>query len=163
MLTLDIQRESEEPSPGDAALGAAVDAAIKVAGAALDGDVELSLRIVDRQEIRALNHRYRHRDRATNVLSFPSELPPGLPFRHLGDIVVCAPIVAEEAQAQGKAEEAHWAHMMVHGTLHLLGHDHEEDEEAEEMESLETLALAQLNLPCPYSENTAENALEALP
>jgi probable rRNA maturation factor len=161
MLTLDIQRESEDPSPADDALIAAVQAALAVAGDPTS-DVEMSLRIVDREEMRALNHSYRDRDRPTNVLSFPADLPPGLPFRHLGDVVVCAGVVAEEARQQQKTEDAHWAHMLVHGTLHLLGHDHENDRDAEDMEALETLALARLNWPCPYRDDRAGSTMEAL-
>lgn len=113
-------------------------------------DVEISLRLVDREESQRLNKHYRQKDAATNVLSFPSDLPPDLPFRHLGDIVVCAPVVRDEALEQGKSLEAHWAHMIVHGTLHLLGYDHIKDTEAEAMESLEVSILAQLGVADPY-------------
>jgi probable rRNA maturation factor len=167
MLSMDIQRESEDPSPGDAALHAAVRAAIETAGveiAGVDAEIplELSLRIVDAQEIRALNKRYRGRDTATNVLSFPAELPPGLPFRHLGDIIVCAAVVRDEAVAQNKRSEAHWAHMLVHGTLHLLGYDHEDDEEAQIMEALEAQALARLGWPCPYGSELSAPATQTM-
>ena len=151
MLTVDIQRDSDDPSPSDAALQEAVSVALDLADAPDGRDTELSVRIVDRGEMRLLNHRYRNRDKATNVLSFPAETPPGLPLRHLGDIVVCAAVVAEEAVAQHKADAAHWAHMLVHGTLHLLGHDHQHDDEAERMERIETQALARLGWPCPYA------------
>lgn len=172
MLSMDIQRESEDPAPGDAALHAAVRAAIEIAGVETAGvetsggnaelPLELSLRIVDGPEIRALNKRYRGRDAATNVLSFPAELPPGLPFRHLGDVIVCAAIVQNEAQTQNKTLAAHWAHMLIHGTLHLLGYDHEDDEEAEIMEALEAQALARLGWPCPYGSELSAPATQSM-
>ena len=150
MLTVDIQRDSDDPSPSDAALQRAASVAIEIAGEVSAPAAELSLRIVDREEIRALNHRYRGRDRATNVLSFPADLPPDLPFRHLGDIVICAAVVADEAREQQVDSAAHWAHMVVHGVLHLLGHDHHHDAEAREMETLEAGLLAALGVPDPY-------------
>jgi probable rRNA maturation factor len=151
MLTVDIQRDSDDPAPSDAALQRAASVAIETAAVAPATPAELSLRIVERDEIRALNRRYRDRDSITNVLSFPAELPADLPFRHLGDVVICAGVVADEAAAQGIDSRAHWAHMVVHGVLHLLGHDHEEDAEAKIMEALETAALTELGFPCPYS------------
>jgi probable rRNA maturation factor len=121
--------------------------------AALDGrraSAELSLRIVDEQEITELNGRYRGKHVPTNVLSFPAGLPAGLALPHLGDIVICAPVVAREADEQHKPPHAHWAHMVVHGTLHLLGHDHIEDAEATVMEDLEIAILARLHVANPY-------------
>lgn len=157
MLTVDVQRDSEDPSPGDAALRAAIDIVMAVADSDPGTPTELSLRIVSQAEIRELNRRYRQRDRVTNVLSFPARLPPDLPFRHLGDVVICADVVRQEAQEQSKSEEAHWAHMLVHGTLHLLGFDHETDSDALEMEGLETQVLARLGWPCPYDIPTPGN------
>jgi probable rRNA maturation factor len=122
-------------------------------GAALAGhgkDAELCLRIVDANEITELNRLYRGGNYATNVLSFPAHLPEELQLPHLGDIVVCAEVVAREAREQHKSLEAHWAHMLVHGTLHLLGHDHIDDAEAEAMEALERTILAGLGYPDPY-------------
>ncbi len=128
-------------------------------GAALEridtgGAVEISLRIVDEDEGRALNKTYRGKDKATNVLSFPSgidaELPAGLP-RPLGDVVICAPLVRREAAEQGKTERDHWAHLLVHGTLHLLGYDHESAREAEAMEALEREILAGRGVADPYA------------
>ena len=114
------------------------------------GDAELLIRLVGRQESRQLNARYRHQNKATNVLSFPADLPEEVGLALLGDIIICAPIVAEEARDQHKTVEAHWAHLTVHGILHLLGHDHQAEEEASEMESLETRILQSLGFPGPY-------------
>lgn len=118
---------------------------------------ELTLRIVDEVEGAELNRRYRGRRGATNVLSFPFELPPGLDpdaARQLptllGDLVLCAPVVAREAAEQRKPPHAHWAHLVVHGLLHLLGHDHNEAAEAIRMEALETAILRGLGFPPPY-------------
>ena len=117
----------------------------RAAGA--DGD--LCLRIVDAAESRALNHRYRDRDRPTNVLSFPAQAPvPGMTM--LGDLVLCAPVIAAEAAEQGKPARAHWAHMVVHGVVHLRGHDHENDDEAAAMEGEERRILAALGIADPY-------------
>ena len=121
-----------------------------------DADVEISVRIVDEPEMRNLNRDYRGKDRPTNVLAFPAGdpgfLPPGeTPL--LGDIVVCAGVVAREAQEQGKRPEHHWSHMLVHGTLHLLGHDHADDDEAQAMESLERRILAEFGIADPYAGN----------
>jgi len=112
---------------------------------------ELAVRIVDEAEITALNRRYRHKDGATNVLSFPFDSMPGVDTEQLGDIVICAPVVAAEAVIQGKVLDAHWAHMVIHGVLHLLGYDHHAETDAQEMEDLETRLLAELGFPAPYS------------
>ena len=114
------------------------------------GPAELVVRIVDEAEITALNHRYRGKDGATNVLSFPYEPVAGVETGLLGDVVICAPVVAREAVAQGKSLEAHWAHMVIHGVLHLLGYDHGSDSEAREMEQLENWQLASLGFLNPY-------------
>lgn len=111
---------------------------------------ELTIRVVDQAESRDLNHRYRHVDKATNVLAFPSELPQELNLPLLGDLVICAAIVEQEALAQHKSLEAHWAHMVVHGTLHLLGYDHQTDADAERMEAAETRILTGLDYAAPY-------------
>jgi probable rRNA maturation factor len=111
---------------------------------------ELSIVLVDEAEARALNQRYRARDYATNVLSFPVELPAGIRSPLLGDLVICAPVIAREADEQHKPLAHHYAHMVVHGCLHLLGHDHIEDIEAERMERLERRILARLGIADPY-------------
>lgn len=113
---------------------------------------ELTIRIVDEAEGRELNRTWRGKDYATNVLSFPAEIPDGLlDIPLLGDLVICAPVVAREAAEQGKRAEAHWAHLVIHGCLHLLGYDHIDDAEAEEMEALERQLLAELGHPDPYA------------
>lgn len=114
---------------------------------------ELAIRVVDEAEGRALNAEYRGKDYATNVLSFPFDPPPieiegELPY--LGDLVICQPVLMREADQQGKALLQHWAHLFVHGVLHLQGYDHIDDKEAEEMEALEVSILDQLGFPNPY-------------
>lgn len=115
---------------------------------------ELSLRLVGRAEGQQFNVQYRAKDYATNVLSFPFELPPGLPKsfprEYLGDLIVCAPVIEAEALEQGKTLVAHYAHMSVHGLLHLLGWDHEQADAAEAMEALEVKILAELGFADPY-------------
>ncbi|ANO32308.1 rRNA maturation RNase YbeY [Vibrio breoganii] len=113
-------------------------------------DSELTIRIVDSEESHQLNHDYRGKDKPTNVLSFPFEAPPGVEINLLGDLVICKQVVEDEAAAQQKPLTAHWAHMVVHGSLHLLGYDHIQDEEAEEMESLETEIMQGLGFDDPY-------------
>ncbi|HID46321.1 MAG TPA: rRNA maturation RNase YbeY [Chromatiaceae bacterium] len=113
---------------------------------------EVVIRIVDEEESRQLNRDYRGRDKPTNVLSFPFEAPPEVAMEHLGDLVICAPVVAEEAAWQGKLLQHHWAHMVVHGMLHLQGYDHQNQEEAEQMESLEQKLLEDMGIPDPYRE-----------
>lgn len=110
---------------------------------------ELGIRIVGRAESRALNRRYRGRDAATNVLSFPVSPEPGPHHRLLGDLVVCAPLVASEARAQQQSLRAHWAHLVIHGTLHLLGFDHAREPDAQRMERRERVLLARLGYPDP--------------
>jgi probable rRNA maturation factor len=129
--------------------------------AALDGrirEADLAIRIVDAKEGRALNRHYRGKDYATNVLSFPAEvaegvkLPKGVKMPLLGDLVLCAPVIAREAREQGKPLNAHYAHLTVHGALHLLGWDHEDECDAECMEKLEREILAGLGIDDPYLE-----------
>ena len=113
-------------------------------------DAEVTIRVVDEAEITALNREYRGKDGATNVLSFPYESMPAIETALLGDVVICAPVVAMESVAQQKPLEAHWAHMVVHGVLHLLGYDHQKDSEARDMEDHETQLLARLGYANPY-------------
>lgn len=121
--------------------------------AALDASHQarvVSIRLVDEDESQALNSQYRGKDKPTNVLSFPSDLPDFIDDPLLGDLAICAKVVIREALEQGKAVDAHWAHMTVHGTLHLQGYDHINDADAEEMENLEIAILAKLGYPNPY-------------
>ncbi|MFT4926502.1 MAG: putative rRNA maturation factor [Phenylobacterium sp.] len=127
--------------------------------AALTGrkeDAELTIRIVDDAESHELNHTYRGKDQSTNVLSFPFEAPPGIElaeFNLLGDLVVCAKVVSFEATAQKKPLIAHWAHMITHGCLHLLGYDHITDNEAQEMEAIEITLLQAQGFDNPYADD----------
>jgi len=114
------------------------------------GESELLIRFVDKQEIQQLNKDYRHKDKTTNVLSFPSDLPIEIDELILGDVVICIDVVIEEAQLQEKRFEDHLVHMAIHGTLHLLGYDHIKEEEAIEMESLEIKILEKLKIDNPY-------------
>lgn len=110
----------------------------------------VAIRVVDNAESQVLNHDYRGKDYPTNVLSFPADIHPEVELDHLGDIVICAPVVEAEAAQQGKELGSHWAHMVTHGVLHLLGHDHIEEPAAEAMESLERDILARLAIADPY-------------
>ena len=131
---------------------------IEAVPAASELRYSLDIRIVDDEEARRFNREYRGRDYATNVLSFPAELPEGLPDEirqtQLGDLLICAPVVVREAQEQNRPAADHWAHLTIHGLLHLLGYDHEQPGEAAVMESLETEILAGLGIPDPYVEIT---------
>lgn len=125
------------------------------------GEAELSIKVVDEDESSELNLRYRNKQGPTNVLSFPADLSESLQellleeslqLPLLGDLVICAPVVEREAQQQNKSLKAHWAHMLVHGSLHLIGYDHMNDQEAELMEQLETNILTNLDFPPPYEQ-----------
>lgn len=155
-VSVDVHNASRETElPNDERIGQWVSAALRYAGASCT-NVELSVRFVGESEGRDLNGQYRGKDQATNVLSFPFEEMAGLPkggVQMLGDLVLCAPVVTQEATAQGKAAADHWAHLVVHGTLHLLGHDHIEDQEAARMEALETNILRSFGIENPYSAN----------
>lgn len=113
-------------------------------------EAEVTIRIVDEQESQQLNLQYRGKDKATNVLSFPFQCPPGIALPLLGDLVICAGVVRAEASEQSKPLAAHWAHMVVHGCLHLLGFDHINDADAEQMEAEEIQILQQLGINNPY-------------
>lgn len=150
VVELDLQRASEAPAPDEADFRHWCELALRQRSA----DSELTIRLVDEPEGRELNRTWRHKDYATNVLSFPADIPEGLlDIPLLGDLVICVPVVEREAAEQGKAPQAHWAHLVIHGCLHLLGYDHLEDAEAEEMESLERHLLAELGHPDPYAEH----------
>lgn len=166
--------------PNDSALSTRVRLELQIAGGGADGlpaegdirdwlgatilaaapdrerECEITVRVVDEAESRDLNRRYRSKDRATNVLAFPAAPPGELPGAGvgdgaLGDLVLCGPVIAREAAEQNKEIAAHWGHMLVHGTLHLLGYDHGTDDEAARMESLEIGILAGRGVADPYA------------
>ena len=156
-LALTIQRaigktnRDNAPSSGDLR---------RWAQAALQGgDAEVTVRLVGAAEGRELNRDFRGKDYATNVLTFVygegESMPVGIDAPLAGDLVLCVPVVVREAAEQGKPLEAHFAHLIVHGMLHLQGYDHEDSDEAEEMESLETRILSELGYPDPYAERSA--------
>ncbi len=122
----------------------------EVALEGMNSDVGLSVRIVDEPESADLNRQYRNKSGPTNVLSFPFEDPPGVDSDILGDLIICAPVVYREAREQNKSERAHWAHMVVHGIMHLRGYDHITEEDARQMESTESTILSRLGFDDPY-------------
>ena len=153
-IILDLQLACENPDglPGEA------DFTRWLAGVLprFRDQAEVTIRLVDEPESHELNLTYRGMDKPTNVLSFPFEAPPQVELPLLGDLVICRQVVEREAAEQRVPPEAHWAHMVVHGCLHLLGYDHIEDEEAEEMESLEAEIMLAMGYPDPYqSEKNA--------
>ena len=151
MIELDLQLASTGAAPALADLQRWCELALRQRS----GDSELTIRLVDEAEGRELNRTWRQKDYATNVLSFPADVPDELlDIPLLGDLVICVPVVEREAAAQGKALAAHWAHLVIHGCLHLLGYDHIDDAEAEEMEELERQLLAELGHPAPYAEES---------
>ena len=115
-----------------------------------DKEFELTIRLVNIDESQQLNSQYRQKDKPTNVLSFPFEVPDGIELNLLGDLVVCVQVVEQEAKEQNKKLFDHWAHMIIHGCLHLLGYDHINDADADEMEALEIKILANLSINNPY-------------
>ena len=152
-VELEIQRASDAVSiPDDDQFQLWVESAL--VGKA--SEFTLAIRIVDEPEGRDLNRQYRDKDYATNVLSFSADLPESLPVEirlsQLGDLVICAPVVAREATEQHRTETDHWAHLTIHGVLHLLGYNHEVADEATVMESLETEILAGLGISDPYQD-----------
>ncbi len=147
-IHVDIQMACEsEDSPDEQSIQRWVSAAIRDERE----DTELSVRIVDELESKSLNEKYRGASGPTNVLSFPFDDTLPVPIPLIGDLVICAPVVAREAQQQNKAVDAHWAHMVIHGVLHLLGYDHQQEQQATIMESLETDILQNLGFPPPYN------------
>ncbi len=116
------------------------------------GDLEQTIRIVGEAEIQGLNSQYRGREDPTNILSFPADIPH-IDYQYLGDLVICAPVVIEEAKQQGKSAIAHWAHLIVHGMLHLQGYDHESPADAKKMETLEVKILSTLGYSNPYNDD----------
>lgn len=150
-LSLDLQiADSDEEHPSLQALENWVLLALK----GQKTEAELTIRLVDEAEITALNKQYRHKNKATNVLSFPAEIPEHIDLPLLGDLVICSKVVKTEAEQQGKPLNDHWAHMVIHGCLHLLGYDHIDDDESEFMEQLETRLLAEIGIANPYKPTT---------
>ena len=163
MITIGLQMAANFPTAPSAELFQAWATAID---SMVEATSDVSLRIVDRDEMASLNQQYRNKEGTTNVLAFPCELPTELPtdwqqlaampeesaaeIIFLGDIVICAPVVSAEAEQQGKSEISHWAHLTVHGILHLLGFDHYEEADAERMEDTETAILKKLGFENPY-------------
>ena len=149
-IHVDVQRAAQLPGPADALLQSWVESALKGRREA----AEMTIRLVDEAESAELNQTYRHKQGPTNVLSFPFDVPQGMQMDLLGDLVICAAVVEREAAEQHKRSEAHWAHMVVHGTLHLLGYDHIDTQEAEAMEALEISILKNMGFANPYEEET---------
>lgn len=147
-VIIDLQQATDADVPSEQQFHRWASAALAQA----NEDCELSIRLVDEAESAELNNDYRGKNYPTNVLSFPFESPVPLEPQLLGDLVLCVPVVAKEATEQNKTLEDHWAHLVVHGCLHLLGYDHIEDEDAEEMEALEISILQKLDINNPYIE-----------
>lgn len=147
-VILDLQIACDEPTdiPDEQQVQRWLDAVIPQ----FQAQAEVTVRLVDDAESHDLNLTYRGKDKPTNVLSFPFEAPPGIELPLLGDLVICRQVVLQEAREQSKPLEAHWAHMVIHGSLHLLGYDHIEDDEAEEMEGIETEIMLALGYADPY-------------
>lgn len=156
-LSVDLLNVSDaDDLPTEEQMRAWVEPTLQASTANYSGGFELAVRLVGESESQALNSRYRQQDKATNVLSFPFGPMAGLPVeevRFLGDLVICVPVVEREARDQKKPVLSHWAHLVVHGTLHLLGHDHEDDAEAAAMEALEITILRSLGIQDPYLKN----------
>ena len=147
-INLDVQREVDALPKDDELLQWLEETLVSEQ----HGDTELTIRFVDEKESADLNEQYRHKKGSTNILSFPFEVPAEVELNLLGDLIICAEVVRKEATEQKKEELAHWAHMVVHGTLHLLGYDHLTDEQASIMETKEIKILSQLGYTDPYRE-----------
>jgi len=150
MTIVDVQVVCDDEVPSHEQFQQWVEAALKQ----VPEECELSIRLVDSEESAELNSTYRGKTGPTNVLSFPFDSPVPMEPRLLGDLIICTPIVEKEAKEQGKELQHHWAHLVVHGCLHLLGYDHIEDDEAEIMEELEKKILLTLDIDNPYQEET---------
>ena len=152
-VVVDVQFASNHDVPSASDIENWVVRALRAAASDLAGAAEVAVRVVDEDEMQALNREYRDRDQPTNVLSFAPMEQPAMPAdapRNLGDIVLCAPVVAAEAAAQQKCPEHHWAHLIVHGTLHLIGYDHIKPDDAATMEACEVRILSEHGIPDPY-------------
>jgi probable rRNA maturation factor len=151
-LRVDVGRRTRVRVPGRKSLATWAQAALGTRAAGK----ELAVQVVSAGESRRLNHQYRGKDKPTNVLSFPAMAPAGVTPQPLGDLVICPVVLKREAKQQGKSERAHWAHLVVHGTLHLVGYDHEQDRDAQRMERREIAVLRKLGFPNPYLVASAE-------
>jgi len=149
-ILLTVERATALPSPTDEAIRTWVGQVLTRAKGLKGEHPEISIRIVDDAEAAQFNQTYRSKTGPTNVLSFPADLPPDTGSGLLGDLVICAPLVKKEAAQQHKSEKAHWAHLVIHGVLHLLGYDHTDAKDAEHMEALEIDLLDSLGFPNPY-------------
>jgi len=152
-IIVDVQVACEGAVPKDEKFQQWVEAALQT----VVEDCELSIRMVENEESAELNSSYRGKTGPTNVLSFPFNSPIPMEPRLLGDLVICVPVVEKEAQEQDKILEHHWAHLVVHGCLHLLGYDHIGDDEAELMEELEKTILQTLSIDDPYQEQETQS------
>jgi probable rRNA maturation factor len=150
MIDVELQNASTSP-----ALPSAQQFTLWAKAATQVGNAEITIRVVDEEESAALNGQYRGKSGPTNVLSFPFQAPPGMKTDILGDLLICAPVVEREANEQGKNPQAHWAHMVVHGVLHLQGYDHSDEQEAVIMETEEIAIMNELGFPNPYAEAAA--------
>ena len=148
---IDIQK-SLEPEPGFLPSNEQFKSWSNAALSELNDTTEMTIRLVDPHDIQALNQTYRHKNKPTNVLSFPADIPDEVGINLLGDIIICPSVVEKEALEQEKKIDAHWAHMVVHGVLHLLGYDHLNDNDANEMETKEIEILSQFGYANPYLE-----------
>jgi probable rRNA maturation factor len=147
-LIVDCRVPPRVQAPAARLMARWADAALGARGAGC----EMALEVVSAPRMRLLNRRYRGKDRPTNVLSFPASPAPDVRPRPLGDVLICPAVLRREARAQGKSEKAHWAHLVVHGTLHLAGYDHEEPRDAARMERREVAVLKRLGFPNPYRQ-----------
>lgn len=158
-ILLSVDRATAIDSPTDATLQGWVSHTLTQTSSLPEPTPELSIRITDSEEAANLNQTYRAKAGPTNVLSFPANVPAETGSGLLGDLVICAPLVQLEAAQQHKSEEAHWAHLVIHGVLHLLGHDHQIPAEAEQMEALEIDLLGHLGFPNPYNHEQPPEGL----
>jgi len=147
-LIVDCRVSPRARAPAARLMARWADAALGPRGAGC----EMALQIVSAPRMRSLNRRYRGKDKPTNVLSFPANAAPGVRPRPLGDVLICPTVLRREARAQGKSEQAHWAHLVVHGTLHLVGYDHDRDRAAARMERREIAVLKRLGFANPYRQ-----------
>jgi len=149
-VDLQVASDNTQSLPTLTQLQTWVSAAITAGSEQTRDEAELTVRIVDADESQSLNGQYRGKDKPTNVLSFPFQNPPGITLPLLGDLIICKAVVEKEAIEQDKQLLSHWAHMLIHGTLHLLGYDHIEQKEAETMERIETNLMIKLGYSDPY-------------